>query len=148
DTKILNRQRTAKRFALDAYYVSLYDKLEKFEHALQLAEELLAIRLEPVLIASTFRICRKIGRYEWADKLLARYPQILALEKGAFNVLYELVYYYENRNEFDQVRSTLSKIESSFGSRVPIMQTLKNLYIRFGMVEDAKRVDVALRNIL
>jgi signal transduction histidine kinase len=148
DSFILNRGRSLVRFGVDMYCVALYERLEKYEKAVKVAEELLSLRLDPTLIASFFRICRKMGKYERADKLLDQHPQIVELEKGAFNVLYELVYYYENRNDFPQVRSTLSKIESSFTSRVPIMQTLKNLYIRFGMVEDAQRVDEALHGIL
>lgn len=139
DQFILNRKRTLKTFRSDTFFISIYEKMGKHENALKIAEELLTLRLEVVVVRSIFRICRKMKIYERADKLLSRFPEILKIQD--FNVLYELVYYFETQNNFEQIQVTLNKLEKFFAQSVPIQKTVRNFYIRFGLVDDAKRLE-------
>jgi len=139
DQYILNRERSLQTFRIDAHAVSIYERMEKYESALTVAEELLSLRLEPEIVRSFFRICRKLGYYDQVDKLVAKYPAILKREE--FNILYELVYYFEARNNFDQVQATLKRMERNAISSIPIQKTVKNFYLRFGLLEDANRVE-------
>ncbi len=145
DQYILNRDRIEKNFRIDAYSISIYEKLERYENALKVAEELLALRLEPEIVRSALRVCRRMGIYERVDKFLAKYPEIL--KSDAFNVLYELVYYFEAQNNFDQVQTTLKRMEKNAISSIPIQKTTRNFYIRFGLLEDANRVENKLSEL-
>jgi signal transduction histidine kinase len=145
DHKVLDRVRTDKTFRVDMFCISIYEKAERHESALKLSEELLSVRRDPTMIRSFFRLSRKSGSYKRANNLLAMYPEILRQE--VFPVLYELVYYFEAENRFDEVRVTLEKMERLFRHSAPIQKTLRNFYIRFGMVDDARRVEQGISNI-
>jgi C4-dicarboxylate-specific signal transduction histidine kinase len=139
DQHIFNRERITKTFRIDAYCISIYEKIEKYDNALKVAEELLSLRLEAEVIRSIFRICRKTGNYKRVDKLLTKYPVIL--KSSEFNVLYELVYYFEAQNNSDEVHATLRRMEKNAKSSIPIQKTVRNSYLRFGLFEDANRVE-------
>jgi signal transduction histidine kinase len=139
DRYVLNRARTNGTFRIDSFCISIYEKAEKHENALKLAEEMLSVRMDANLIRSFFRLSRKSGSYARTERLLEKHPEIL--RQDAFPVLYELVYYFEAVNRFEDVRLTLGKMERGFRDSAPIQKTLRNFYIRFGMVDDAKRVE-------
>ena len=144
DKFIINRPRTAETYRIDSYCMSVYENSEKFNSALKIAEELLDIHLEPVVIRSLFRICRKIKDYERADKLLDKYPEIL--KRKDFNTLYELVYYFESYEKLSEVEHILKKIEDNFPHSTPIQRTVRNFYLKFGLIKDADRVKKAVSN--
>jgi signal transduction histidine kinase len=139
DQHILHRERTVKTFQIDTHCISIYEKMGRYENAVKIAEELLALRLHGVALRSFFRICREMGNYERADKILAKYPAIL--NNSEFNVLYELVYYFEAKNNFDEVQATLKRMEKNAIDSIPIQRTARNFYLRFGLLEDANRVE-------
>jgi|GEM_PF-852587 len=145
DRYVLTRLRSNKTFRIDLYCVSTYEKLRQHEKAIKLVRELLPIRLDPVAIRSLFRNCRLIGNYDKADEVLSEYPGIL--KRNEFNVLYELVYYFEAKNDFDQLQLVLRTIERSFATNLPALRTVRNFYIRFGMVDDARRVQPELMQL-
>ncbi len=139
DHYILNRERTKKTFSFDKYCISIYEKLEKYESALKIAEELLSVHPnDNVVIRSIFRVCRKIKNYERTDDLLTLYPKIL--KSVDFNVLYELAYYFDDRQNYNLLLDILKRIEKIFPDKIPIQKTLKNLYLRFGFPKDANRI--------
>lgn len=139
DTHILQRKRTSKTFRIDLYCVSLYEKLGSLASALKIITELLEIKLQPVAVRSLFRICRLQKDYASADTLLEKYPSLLRARD--FNVLYEMVYYFEAKNDYHAVQSTLRTIDKSFATNLPVLRTVRNFYIRFGMLEEAKRLE-------
>ena len=138
DNHILNRKKTSKTRRIDTYAIASYERIQKNEKALQVAVELVAHPIDGVLIRSILRICRKLQNYQKFDLVLNKHPEIL--KSDDFNVLYELVYYFEAKNDFIQVQSSLNKIERSAQSSVPILQTLRNFYGRFGLLDDVARV--------
>lgn len=139
DLHVLNRTRTPRTFRVDEYCLSAYEKMGRFDSALKLAQELLRIRLEGLVIRSVFRIGRTLSDYSKSDDLLAEHP--LVLKSNDFNVLYELVYYFEAQNNVEQAQATLNKTEKMFADSLPILKTVKNFYTRFGMVDDVVRVN-------
>ncbi|CAI8806432.1 sensor histidine kinase [Pseudomonas chlororaphis] len=139
DTHILNRKRSPKTFRIDLYCVSLYEKLGILNNALKIITELLRIKVEPVAVRSLLRICRLRKEYGPADTLLEREPALLRARD--FNVLYELVYYFESKNDFHTVQGILRTIDKSFATNLPVLRTVRNFYIRFGMLEEAKRLE-------
>lgn len=147
DLHVLNRTRTPRTFRVDKYCLSAYEKMGRFDSALKLAEELLRIRLEGLVIRSVFRIGRTLSDYSKSEDLLAEHPSVL--KSGDFNVLYELVYYFEAQNDFEHAQAALTKMEKRFANNLPILKTVKNFYARFGLVDDVMRVNRSIeqRNI-
>ncbi|WP_460133905.1 sensor histidine kinase [Pseudomonas sp. S1_E04] len=139
DAHILNRKRTLKTFRIDLYCVSLYEKLGSLASALKIITELLAVKVQPIAVRSLFRICRLRKDYGPADILLEREPALLRARD--FNVLYEMVYYFEAKNDYHTVQSILRTIDKSFATNLPVLRTVRNFYIRFGMLEEAKRLE-------
>ena len=139
DQYILNRERTLQTIRFDAHCVSIYERWKEYASALKIAEELLAVRVQAEIVRSIFRICRKIKDYRRADNILAAYPKILKMRD--FNIFYELVYYFETQDNIDQVREILDRMEKAYTTNLPIQKTARNLYIRFGLLEDATRVE-------
>lgn len=145
DHSILHCQRSKERYAIDSYCLSVYENWGQYENALKIAEELLDIDLEAVVIRALFRICRKIGDYGRADKLLAKYPDIQ--QRKDFHTLYELVYYFKVFERWNDVKAVLEKIEKNFPYSTPILKTAKNFYLQFGLLEEAERVEISLSNL-
>ncbi len=145
DLHVLNRTRNPRTFRVDEYCLSAYEKMGRFDSALNLAQELLLIRLQGSVIRSVFRICRNLGDYRKAEQLLAEHPSVL--KSGEFNVLYELVYYFEAQNDIEQAQAALTKMEKRSASSLPILKTLKNFYTRFGMVDDVVRVNSSIEQL-
>lgn len=148
DKYVLDRKRSIKYLPIDKYSITSYEKLGQFDKALKIAREITDIikkPMDPVVVRTVFRLCRKIGNYEQADKLLEQQPDILKSDN--FNVLYELVYYFENKNNIDQVQMKLSHIERQYVNSIPIQQTLKYFYLRFGMVDDANRIEQNIKKL-
>ncbi|WP_340051241.1 HAMP domain-containing sensor histidine kinase [Pseudomonas proteolytica] len=139
DAHILNRKRTLKTFRIDLHCVSLYEKLGSLASALKIITELLAVKVQPIAVRSLFRICRLRKDYGPADILLEREPALLRARD--FNVLYEMVYYFEAKNDYHTVQSILRTIDKSFATNLPVLRTVRNFYIRFGMLEEAKRLE-------
>lgn len=139
DLYVLNRPRTLKTFRIDLYCVSIYEKLDLLDKALKLVSELLTVKLNSVAIRSLFRICRLRKDYLPADALLEKNPTLI--RANDFNVLYEFVYYFEAKNDFHMVQSVLRTMDKSFATNLPVLRTVRNFYIRFGMLDEAKRLE-------
>ncbi|WP_193078077.1 sensor histidine kinase [Pseudomonas lundensis] len=142
DTHILDRGRSKQTYRIDLYCVSIYEKIKAFDSALKIAAELLQVKIQTVAVRSLFRLCRTLKQYSPADDLLEREPALI--NNHDFNVLYELVYYFEAKNDFHSVQSILRRIEKGFASSLPVLRTVRNFYIRFGMLEEAKRLEPAI----
>ncbi len=145
DGSVLGATRSEQTIRLDAHWVSVYERMEEYESALKIAEEILEVQLDAVVVRAFFRICRGIGNYDRADCLLERHPSLL--KDGRFNVLYELVYYFESKNDLDQVRVVLGRIEKGHLESIPIQRTVKNFFLRFGLLDDVERVNQHLQLI-
>ena len=138
DGHILNRERTVRGYPFDAYCISHYHKFERYEAVFKIAEELLVLRLDGVVVRSHLNACRELGNYERAERLFRMRPEILKSED--FNIMYELVYYFEAHDNFGQVQTVLNRIEKNSSESLPIQKTVRNFYLRFGLIADVERV--------
>jgi len=139
DDYLLKTTRTIKTQRIDTFIISVYERNEKYQNALKLASDLLDVALNPIVIRSMLRLSRKLGNYTMAQTAISKHPEIL--RSSSFNVLYELVYYYEYLNDLDKLKSTLLLMEKRSTDSIPILSTLRNFYLRFGLYDDAHRVD-------
>lgn len=142
DQFVLMRERSKENFHEDSHWVSVYERLEEPQKAFKIVEELLKLRTDHALIRTFFRLSRKIGSYDHVNRFIAEHPHIIKSE--VFHVLYELVYYYDFNRDYEAVRETLEKIRKTYSHNFPIRKTLRNFYIRFGMVEEAGQLEKEL----
>lgn len=143
DGHVLNRPRNINAYRVDLYCASLYERFEQHAKAIKVLTEILTIRIDPVAARTLFRICRTIKNYDSVDDLLIKNPSLLRAHD--FNILYELVYYFEAKNDFPQLQGVLRTIDKSFAQNLPVLRTLRNFYIRFGMLDEVKRLEPIIR---
>lgn len=145
DSTVLSRPRGDRYYRIDLFCSSIYERLGRLEESLKILSELLRFRLDPVAARTLLRICRLMNSYEEADTLLRREPSLLKTDE--FNILYELAYYYEFKDDIRQVLAILRKIENGFGQNLPVLRTVRNFYIRFGMLDEAQRIEPMILNL-
>lgn len=139
DRYVLDDTKEISNYPFARHCISFYEKQGKFPNALKLAEKLLLIKFDSIVARTYLRICRKIDDYDKIGIFLTKHP--LILKSSDFNVLYELVYFYEWQKDIEQVVNTLRLIEKNGANSIAIQKTAKNFYLRFGYLEDADRVD-------
>lgn len=119
----------------DKKLIAIMEKYELYGPALELTEEMLKYVTDEVMIRTLFRLCRKTGDYGKADQYIRLHPEVK--QRDGFNIQYEFVYYYLNKNDETNLLNTLKKIRNSAGSSIPISRTLQNFYVKLGMIDDA-----------
>lgn len=136
--KILSLNHSEKNKRIDKYVVSSMEKKELYGEALQLIEKVLDYDRDQVAVRTLFRICRKLNDYSSAERYILKHPEIKTQEN--FNVLYEMVFYYSKTGNIEERNGTLRKIEKCGNDSIPIMRTLYNFYLQFGLLEKAIEV--------
>lgn len=142
DRHLLSRERRNNDVSVDEHFLAAYEEMGQIGKAFQVAESLLRFDARPIFAATFLRLCRKLEDYSAAEQLLKRHPELL--QSRLFNLLYELVYYYEANNDLEKAGSILSRIEKQFADSQPIQTTVRNFYLKFGMLNDAQRLDARL----
>ena len=132
----LEKNRCIVRNAL--YTVSVMERYGLYQEAIKLVEWVLRKSSDEVAIRSLFRLCRKIGSYESADKYLSIHPE--AVDRGQFNIQYELFYYYLSLRDEERLQRTLQYLRQSAGRSIPISRTLQSFYIRLGKFDEAQDI--------
>lgn len=118
--------------------VSFMEKKNRYKEALNLIVDILVYDQDKVNIRTLFRICRKLDDYSEAEKYIAEHPDIKT--QSEFNILYELVFYYSKTGNNEDRNNALKKIEVCGQNSVPIMRTLYNFYLQFGMINKAMEI--------
>lgn len=126
---------TAATAQKDKYLVSVMEKRELYGLALGLLNKVLCYSNDDVSIRTLFRVCRKMENYTAADEYLEKHPEMD--ERKGFNIQYELVYYYLQKNDETLLLRTLKNIKSSAMNSMPISRTLQNFYVKLGMIDEA-----------
>lgn len=132
---VLSISHSDKNRRIDKYVVSSMEKNERYEEALILIMEVLKYDQDQVAVRTLFRICRKLEDYSEAEKYITNHPSIKNEEQ--FNILYELVFYYSKIGNVEERNLILEKIEICGRKSIPIMRTLYNFYLQFGMLDKA-----------
>lgn len=115
--------------------IAIMERYELYVLALRVTEKMLDCVTDEVTVRTLFRLCRKMGDYTKADEYIKCHPDVL--NRDGFNIQYEFVYYYLDRNDETNLLSTLKKIKNSAESSIPISRTLQNFYVKLGMIDDA-----------
>lgn len=120
---------------VDKYVVSVMERYGAYMQAIQLVSEVLRYDTDEVAVRTLLRLCRKVSDYTKAEEYFENYPE--TLNKGNFNIQYELVYYYDFIGDERGVTKALNQMKHSAESSIPISRTLYNFYLRFGMIDEA-----------
>ncbi len=145
DRLVFSDSKELWNYSFFRHCMSFYEKQTKYLKALKLGDRLLEINFDSIVTRTYFRICRTINDYDKVYSLIIKYPNII--KSSDFNVLYELVYFYEWQKNIDQVYGTLQSIEKNGIHSLAIQKTAKNFYLRFGYLEDADRVDAYITSL-
>lgn len=145
DSLILNRQRTLNTLAIDKYCAGLYEKYNSPRKALKILDEVLKVHIDGVAFRTFFRICRKSNNSELANDFFSNNASALMATRD-FNILYELVYFFDQKQDYVQLKIILDKVREIHNKSTPIMQTLKNFYIQFGMLKELSEVTAEIGN--
>lgn len=135
---VLSISHSEKNKRIDKYVVSSMEKKSRYDEALILIAAVLKYDQDQVAVRTLFRICRKLEDYSEAEKYIENHPGIRNEEQ--FNILYELVFYYSKIGNIEERNLILKKIEVCGRRSVPIMRTLYNFYLQFGMLDKAVRI--------
>lgn len=121
----------------DSYIIQALERIEDYTHALQL----LQASQQPYNFSAIFkilRICRRIGDYSFAESALSIDENFIS--HSDFNIQYELVYYFQSKNDQQNLKKTLKAMRISARRSIPIARTLYNFYLGFNMFDEAEEV--------
>ncbi|MEY8423085.1 ATP-binding protein [Lachnospiraceae bacterium 38-14] len=136
---VLSIKHSENNKRIDKYVVSSMEKNKRYGEALMLIIEVLKYDQDQVAVRTLFRICRKLEDYSEAEKYILTHPGIQ--DEEAFNILYELVFYYSQMGDVEKRDKTLEKIEVCGRESIPIMRTLYNFYLQFGLLDKAVSIN-------
>ena len=120
------------------HFSACFESFQQYETAIKLLQEAVAVIQDDSAIRNLLRISRVCGDYSAAEQILAKYPNIQ--KSDDFNMGYELIHYFGKTHQKDQAHSTLKSWEIKSKQSLSIQKTLKNLYLHFGFINDAKQV--------
>lgn len=120
------------------YFITLTEKYEMYKETLELL--LLTydtgVKRNPTKIRGIFRICRKLHDYSKVEKLFKIDSRFII--ESDFNIQYELVYYFEEKNDEDLLKSVLKQMHNSAESSLPIAKTLYNFQLKFNLFDESE----------
>lgn len=143
----INTKDNPKSHKIDEYLVSKAEKLEMYIETLKLIKKIFSStnKLNPTIVRTLFRVCRKQEDYSTAESIFPIDTQFI--NKSDFNVQYELVYYFEHIENTDLLNRTLNQMRSSASSSIPISRTLYNFYLKFNRFDDAREMAEHIRSL-
>lgn len=134
----LNIEGNTKSKNIDAFLIQRLEKLKKYELALAMIAKTQKPYQNKLILAAMLRICRKKGDYSFAEKELRIDDDFI--EQSSFNLQYELVYYFQIKDDEEGLEKTLKKMHRSATSSIPIARTLYNFYLSLNRFEDAQSI--------
>lgn len=134
----LNTKGKLKSKKIDAFLIQKLEKLKKSELALAMIAKTQKPYQNKLILATMLRICRKKGDYTFAETEL-RIDETF-IEQSSFNIQYELVYYFQAKDDEEGLEKTLKQMCLSATSSIPIARTLYNFYLNLNRFEDAQDI--------
>lgn len=123
---------------IDRYIISVLEKEKDYRQALQLIQDSQKPYDNLSIICSALRMCRRINDYSFAENELTIDENFII--RSDFNIQYELVYYYQEKNDAANLQKVLKVMRGSGRQSIPISRTLYNFYLSFNMFDEAEQV--------
>ena len=130
---------------VDGVLIAAAERAGLYKEAIRLMQKDSRWKSNGPKVRTLLRICRKQQDYSMAEELLNLDKKIIL--KSDFNILYELVYYYEYRRDEESIKLTLDKIQKYAESSLPIARTLYNFYLQFNLFSEAKQILEQIREV-
>lgn len=124
-----------KNNTLNRKILKMLEDMQMFEKAIEWINAMLEYTQDGVVVRSLFRNCRMLNDYSYAIEYIGKRGQT---GENDFNVLYELVLFYDSQGDETARTNTLEKIKNSYTDSIPISQTLFKFYMSYDMLEDAR----------
>jgi len=134
----LNADNHNKSRKIDAFLVEYCEKSGRLDSALSLIQKTQKPYENRAMICRILRICRRTSDYSFAETELQIDEKFI--ESADFNIQYELVYYFESKNDAARLQRTLKAMERSANRSIPIARTLYNFYLTFNKFDEAQAV--------
>lgn len=130
---------------MNSVLIAAAERAEMYEEAIALIEKSSISERHASMTRTLLRICRKLQDYSRAEEQLKLDEKFI--RKSDFNILYELVYYYEFKNNDRLLCATLETMRKQSQNNIPIARTLYNFYLRFNMFSDARSISEDIRSL-
>ena len=118
---------------------------QMYDIAISWVQKILSYSNDGVIIRSLFRICRLRNDYTEAIEYM---KQNDVTDRHDFNIQYELVLFYDTLGDEVNRNNTLKNIEMLYSNSRPIANTLFKFYLQFDMLEQAKRIEKILNDLI
>lgn len=141
----LEMNRPGKNRRINRFLIQQLEKLEWYTEALQLIQKTQRPYENRAILCAILRICRRMGDYAFAEKNLQLDPRFIS--QADFNILYELVYYFQNTNQPAYLEKTLDAMHITAQQSIPIAKTLYNFYLTFEKFEQAQALGTHIRQL-
>lgn len=114
------------------------EKLRKYDLALSMIAKTQKPYQNKFILAAMLRICRKRSDYSFVERELHIDDDFI--ERSSFNLQYELVYYFQIKDDEERLEKTLRQMRRSAAGSIPIARTLYNFYLSLNRFEDAQSI--------
>lgn len=137
-TSKLKAEKNSNSKKIDAFLIQRLEKLGEYDLALDMIAKTQKPYKDKLILVAMLRICRKKENYSFVENELCIGEKFI--EQSSFNLLYELVYYFQIKDDAEGLEKTLKKMHSFATSSIPIARTLYNFYLNLNRFEDAENI--------
>lgn len=116
--------------------IQFLERTGRYEEALEIIEKTQA-PYNTFMKCAILRNCRRISNYDLADRIFTINDSFI--NTADFNILYELVYYFQSKDDSENVDHTLHAMRSAAERSIPIARTLYNFYLSFSKLDEAQK---------
>lgn len=121
---------------INRFLIEFLEKTGRYDWALELIEKTQQPYSNRAIRCTALRIGRRISNYDLADRIFTIDESFI--DTSDFNIQYELVYYFESKNDTNNLDKTLKAMHKSARNSIPIARTLYNFYLSFNKFDEAQ----------
>lgn len=121
---------------INRYLIEFLEKTGRYDWAVALIEKTQKPYSNRAIRCTALRIGRRISNYDLADRIFTIDEGFI--DDSDFNIQYELVYYFESKNDTNNLDKTLKTMQKSARNSIPIARTLYNFYLSFNKLDEAQ----------
>lgn len=130
--------------SINRFLIQFLERTERYSDALELIVKS-QVPYNKFMICAIFRNCRRISNYEVANELFNINESFV--RSADFNIQYELVYYFQSKDDMESIDRTLRAMRRGANANIPIARTLYNFYLSFGKLDDAQKMYERIREL-
>lgn len=133
---ILNQEDFSESNRINRFIIQFLERTGQYKDALEVIVKT-QLPYNSFMQCAILRNCRRISNYDIALQALKIDENFI--KTADFNILYELVYFFQSKNDSDNIGRTLHAMRSASERSIPIARTLYNFYLSFGKLDEAQK---------